>query len=92
MIKMALLDLLKSAKIDFMQNQSGRKIANFPYCVSVTKNNEMVAYMIRDVIDRGDWGCGGIIGTWDMFQRQSCIWISSVITKGCMHIGLQIRT
>ena len=54
MIKMAPLDLLKSVKIDFMQNQSGRIIANFPHCDSVTKNNEMVAYMIRDIIDRGD--------------------------------------
>ena len=34
MVKMALFDLPKSAKIDFTQNQSGRKIAT--YCAIST--------------------------------------------------------
>ena len=31
MVKMAIFDLLKSAKIDFTKSQSGRKTVNFPH-------------------------------------------------------------
>ena len=32
LLKQQFFDLLKSAKIDFMQKQNGRKIAKFPHC------------------------------------------------------------
>ena len=37
-VKMTVFDGLKFAKIDFTQNQSGRKIAKFPHCgVEITR-------------------------------------------------------
>ena len=34
-VKMAIFETSKSAKLDFTENLSGRKIAKFPHCVTV---------------------------------------------------------
>ena len=40
-VKTAVFDLLKSAKIDFMYNQSGRKITKFPHCGKSSQKSQL---------------------------------------------------
>ena len=47
-VNTAVFDLLKSVKIDFMQNQKGKRFAKFPLCgISTIKNPNYLVHVCK---------------------------------------------